>query len=192
MAWPLPGAVELAGHGVRLSTTDPAADARRLFVALDHDAVWTHLAGRADTPERLAASLAVRQADPTWHVWTVWTGDQVVGTTSFHEASVPDARLEIGATAYTPEAWGTAVNPATMLALLTHAFEVLGAGRVQLKTDVRNTRSQRAIERLGATREGVLRRYQRRTDGTVRDTVLYAVVAEDWPRVRAGLLERLG
>jgi RimJ/RimL family protein N-acetyltransferase len=64
-------------------------------------------------------------------------------------------------------------------------------GRVQLKTDIRNARSQAAIERLGASFEGVLRRYQRRADGSVRDTVLYSVTGEDWPRVRQGLEERL-
>jgi RimJ/RimL family protein N-acetyltransferase len=71
------------------------------------------------------------------------------------------------------------------------AFDELHAGRVQLKTDVRNTRSQRAIARLGARYEGTLGRYQRRADGTVRDTALFAVLAEDWPRVRDGLRDRL-
>lgn len=63
--------------------------------------------------------------------------------------------------------------------------------RVQLKTDVRNLRSQAAIERLGATREGVLRMYQRRQDDSIRDTVMYSVLAHEWPRVKEGLLERL-
>jgi RimJ/RimL family protein N-acetyltransferase len=74
---------------------------------------------------------------------------------------------------------------------MSHAFDELGMGRVQLKTDIRNLRSRGAIERLGVTHEGVLRRYQRRSDGTVRDTVMYAVVAEDWPSVRSGLLARI-
>ena len=82
----------------------------------------------------------------------------VVGTSTYLDVSVCDARLEIGSTAYAPGLWGTAMNPDTKLALLTHAFEVLGAGRVQLKTDVRNTRSQQAIARLGARYEGTLRR----------------------------------
>lgn len=105
--------------------------------------------------------------------------------------SIDDARLEIGATAYTPAVWGSAVNPEVKLALLGHAFDVLGAGRVALKTDVRNRRSQRAIAALGARYEGTLRRYQRRGDGTMRDTVLFAVVAEDWPAVRSRLTQRL-
>jgi RimJ/RimL family protein N-acetyltransferase len=87
--------------------------------------------------------------------------------------------------------WGTVVNPQTKLLLLGHAFDDLGAGRVQLKTDIRNVRSQQAIARLGATYEGVLRRYQRRADGTVRDTVLFSVIAEQWPSVRERLQARL-
>ena len=105
--------------------------------------------------------------------------------------SPADARLEVGSTAYAPSRWAGPVNPATKLLVLGLAFERLGAGRVQLKTDVRNTRSQQAIARLGASYEGVLRRYQRRADGTVCDTVLFSVTAEQWPAVRAGLLARL-
>jgi RimJ/RimL family protein N-acetyltransferase len=102
-----------------------------------------------------------------------------------------DARLEIGFTMYSPAVWGTVVNPQTKLLLLGHAFDDLGAGRVQLKTDIRNVRSQQAIARLGATYEGVLRRYQRRADGTVRDTVLFSIIAEEWPSVRSRLEARL-
>lgn len=105
--------------------------------------------------------------------------------------SLADARLEIGSTAYSPAVWATEVNPACKLLLMTWAFDH-GFGRVQLKTDIRNRRSQAAIAKLGATYEGVLRRYQRRQDGTVRDTVMYAVTAEEWPRVRDRLRARLG
>ena len=111
----------------------------------------------------------------------------VIGTSSYLDVSVIDARLEIGSTAYDRRVWGTAVNPEAKLLLLSHAFDVLGAGRVQLKTDVRNQRSQRAIARLGARYEATLRRYQRRSDDTVRDTVLFSILAEEWPAVRAGL-----
>jgi len=112
-------------------------------------------------------------------------------TSTYLDVSVGDARLERGSTAYAFDAWGTAVNPDTKLVLLTHAFEDLGAGRVQLKADVRNTRSQQAIARLGARHEGTLRRYQRRADGSVRDTPLFSITTEDWPAVRAALERRL-
>ena len=116
----------------------------------------------------------------------------VVGTTSFLEVSPVDARLEIGFTLYAPSVWGTEVNPECKLLLMTWAFEEAGMGRVQLKTDIRNARSQAAIAKLGAQYEGILRRYQRRQDGSVRDTVLYSVTAEEWPAVKAGLRQRLG
>lgn len=115
----------------------------------------------------------------------------VVGTTSYLELSLPDARVEIGHTVYTPAVWGGTVNPACKLLLMGWAFDH-GFGRVQLKTDIRNLRSQRAIAKLGATYEGVLRRYQRRADGTVRDTVMFSVTAEEWPEVRERLETRLG
>ena len=114
----------------------------------------------------------------------------VVGTTSYFELSLHDARLEIGHTIYSPAVWATEVNPEAKLLLLGWAFDH-GFGRVQLKTDIRNHRSQRAIAGLGAAYEGVLRRYQRRDDGTVRDSVLFSVTAEDWPDVRVRLQQRL-
>ncbi len=115
----------------------------------------------------------------------------VVGMSSYLDVSEGDARLEIGATAYAPEVWGSGVNPETKLLLLGYAFETLGAGRVNLVTDARNARSQRAIARLGARYEGTMRRHKRRADGTVRDTVLFSVIAEEWPGVRAGLEARV-
>ncbi len=82
------------------------------------------------------------------------------------------------------------MNPECKLLLLGHAFDC-GFGRVKLQTDAVNTRSQAAISRLGATREGVLRRHTRREDGTYRDTVVFSILAEEWPQVRAGLERRL-
>jgi RimJ/RimL family protein N-acetyltransferase len=100
-------------------------------------------------------------------------------------------RLEIGSTWYEPAARGTAVNPACKLLLLAHAFDVIGVNRVALVTDARNARSQAAIARLGAAREGVLRANMITQGGRVRDTVIFSIVAAEWPAVRAGLLARL-
>jgi len=124
-------------------------------------------------------------------MFVVLRAGSIVGTTSFLDVSVPDARVEIGSTMYARHEWGSDLNPVCKLLLMSHAFDVLGMGRVQLKTDVRNMRSRAAIEKIGATREGVLRRYQRRADATVRDTVMYSVVAEEWPVVRDKLSARL-
>ena len=197
MAWP-PVFAALAGTVVELSTVSPDRDAGDLFHALDHDVAWGHVAGRRASVAEYAASLsrAIDQGRLPWLVRLLRDhagipAGTVVGTTSYLDVSVPDARLEIGSTVYTPAVWGSGVNPDSKLLLLGHAFETLGVGRVQLKTDVRNERSQRAIARLGASYEGTLRRYQRRADGTLRDTVMFSILAEDWPRVRAALRDRV-
>jgi RimJ/RimL family protein N-acetyltransferase len=196
-SWPPAADAELRGQTVVLTRAVPG-DADELFAALDSDAVWRHMAGRpADADE--AASL-LRQWPAAGRLpWLVrlcrcvagLPAGTVAGMSSYLEVSQTDARLEIGGTAYATPLWGSSVNPEAKLLLLGHAFDVLGAGRVQLKTDVRNTRSQQAIARLGARYEGTLRRYQRRADGSVRDTVVFSVLAEEWPTVRAGLLARL-
>ena len=115
----------------------------------------------------------------------------LVGTTSLAEWSLPDERVHLGWTAYGPAYWGTVVNPATKLLVLGHAFDDCGFGRVKIQTDLINTRSQAAIARLGAMREGVLRRHMARPDGTWRDTVVFSVLRDEWPEVRAGLVVRL-
>ncbi len=198
MAWPPSPETVLAGEVVQLCPVVPDRDAAELFAALDHDEVWRHVAGRPRDPDDLAALLAagIDAGRLPWLVrlvrgWGGLAGGAVVGMSSYLDVSVHDARLEIGFTSYTPAVWGGAVNPETKLLLLGHAFDTLGAGRVQLKTDVRNVRSQQAIARLGASYEGTLRRYQRRADGTVRDTVLFSILAEEWPAVRTGLRDRL-
>jgi len=168
-----------------------ADDAAGLFAVDDSDECWRHVAGRPSSPDDL-----VRIVDGARvlgrHMWVVLRGNAIVGTTSFLDVSVIDARVEIGSTMYARSEWGSNLNTVCKLLLMSHAFDALGMGRVQLKTDVRNMRSRAAIEKIGATREGVLRRYQRRADGTVRDTVMYSVVAEEWPVVREKLNSRLG
>ncbi len=116
---------------------------------------------------------------------------EVVGTTSLGEAVLAHERVHLGWTLYRPRVWGSMVNPETKLLLLGHCFDDLGFGRVKIQTDALNARSAAAIERLGATREGVLRRHSRREDGSFRDTVVFSVIASDWPRVSAALLARL-
>ena len=117
---------------------------------------------------------------------------RAVGSTRFGDISPRDGRVEIGWTWIAPSHQRTAVNTEAKLLQLSYAFDELEATRVALKTDGRNLRSQAAIERLGAVREGVLRRHMVRPDGTTRDTVVFAVTIDDWPQVRAGLLARVG
>jgi N-acetyltransferase len=201
VAWPAmpwPPAKRLTGTVVELSVCNPDRDAEPLFQALNHDQVWRHLPERPRSAEQYASTLEKRITEGRW-VWTVrllgphagLTAGTVVGTTSFLEVVIADARLEIGATTYNPLVWSTSVNPDTKLQLLGCAFETLRVGRVELKTDVRNVRSQRAIARLGAQYEGTLRRHKRRADGTVRDSVLFSIIAEEWPAVKEGLIARV-
>ncbi len=117
---------------------------------------------------------------------------KAVGTTSYFDIRPEHRGLEIGHTWIATPYQGTQVNPEAKYLMLRHAFEDLGAMRVQLKTDGRNLQSQRAMEKLGAQKEGVLRKHVVLPDGYVRDTVMYSITDEDWPKVKAGLEERLG
>lgn len=118
-------------------------------------------------------------------------GGTVVGTSSLGDVDLTNESIHLGWTAYAPAVWGTVVNPATKLLLLAHAFEDCGFGRVKIQTDLRNARSQAAIAKLGAVREGVLRRHKRLADGSFRDTVVFSIIADEWPQVRKGLLARI-
>jgi RimJ/RimL family protein N-acetyltransferase len=117
---------------------------------------------------------------------------RAVGRTSYLNISRRDRGLEIGST-WLGRPWQrTSLNTEAKYLLLRHAFEVLGAVRVQFKTDLRNVQSQRAIERLGAAREGVLRKHMLVRDGFIRDSVLYSILAEEWPAVKDRLEARMG
>lgn len=116
---------------------------------------------------------------------------RVLGATRFGRADRHVPRVEIGWTWYAVDVRGTLVNPESKLLLLTHAFEQLGCRAVCLQTSGWNERSQRAIAKLGATRDGVLRRDRRQRDGRLRDTVSFSILDEEWPTVRAGLRRRL-
>ena len=115
----------------------------------------------------------------------------LVGTSALAEAQLYHESIHLGSTLYGRRWWGTVVNPEAKLLLLGHCFDDCGYGRVRIQTDVLNRRSQAAIAKLGARREGVLRRDMKREDGTFRDTVVFSVLADEWPAVRAGLEQRL-
>ena len=117
---------------------------------------------------------------------------KAIGMTCYLDIRAAHRGLEIGSTWIATAYQGTKVNPECKYMLLRHAFETLGALRVQLKTDLRNLQSQRAIEKLGAPREGVLRKHMIVANNHVRDTVMYSITNEDWPRVKERLENRLG
>ena len=196
----------LVGRVVRLDamTLD---DGPALFAALDDPRVWAsgYAGGPAARPADveaigpfIGAGIRARERGERFAFVVRLTGTDlgppgtVVGTSSLGDVDLVNERVHLGWTAYAPRWWGTAVNAECKLLLLGHAFDDCGFGRVKIQTDRLNERSQAAIAKLGATREGVLRRHMRRADGSFRDSVVYSVLAQEWPAVRAGLLARLG
>lgn len=183
----------LNSERVRLEPLSPAHAAGLFAIGCD-PAIWTSLPSGAfaapSDAERFVADALARTAAGSEIAFAVIAraNNAIAGTTRYLDIRPSDRSLEIGWTWYGVDYQRTAVNTETKLLLLTHAFDTLEAIRVQFKTDARNVRSQRAIERLGAQREGVLRSHMiLPKDGYVRDSVYYSVIAEEWPVVRAQL-----
>lgn len=192
-----PSPVRLEGHNVALEPLT-SQHAGALFAASQNPAIWRWLpipmfgsiqdvnqwieeARRSQATGTEVAFVIVRRSD-----------GRVVGSTRYLDIRRSHRALEIGWTWLASEAQRTSVNTETKLLLLTHAFEILGAVRVQLKTDERNEQSRAAIARLGAIFEGILRNYQTRPhDGYVRNTAMYSITAAEWPAVKAKLVARM-
>lgn len=189
MPWIEP--VTLTGAHVRL---EPVGDqhVEDLLAAAQDDEVWAHLKwNRPGTREQMAAIVA-DAGDAALRLAQVDVASgKAVGFTNYMDVSEAHRTLEVGGTWIGRPWWRTALNTEAKLLVLGHAFEALGANRVALKTDIRNVRSQDAIARLGARREGVLRHQYVRKDGSLRDTVLFSVIPEEWPAIRSRLRERL-
>ncbi|MFI6759583.1 bifunctional pyridoxamine 5'-phosphate oxidase family protein/GNAT family N-acetyltransferase [Micromonospora sp. NPDC050417] len=186
----------MTGAHVRLEPLDPA-HTDELHAATDDEEVWRHLAHpRPRHRDELAAIVAeALRAHHTgqrvpWVQRCARTG-AIVGSTSYYEIDEARRTVAIGHTFLGRAHWRTGINTEAKLLLLTRAFEELGAERVAWHTDIRNARSQQAIARLGAQREGVLRRHRQRPDGSWRDTVLYAMTADEWPKAQITLQEML-
>ncbi len=119
------------------------------------------------------------------------TSHSVVGSTRYLDIQLREQGVEIGWTWYTPKVWSTTINPEAKLLLLRHAFEDWGAIRVALKTDDRNVRSQAAIRKLGAQYEGTLRNHRIRSDGSIRHTIMFSIISDEWSTVRNRLMQRI-
>ncbi|MDC6269919.1 GNAT family N-acetyltransferase [Lysinibacillus fusiformis] len=117
---------------------------------------------------------------------------EIIGSTRFMDIDDTHQRVEIGTTWLTPAYWRTAINTNCKYLLLQYCFETLHLQRVQIKTDHENSQSQKAIERIGATKEGILRNHMIRKDGTTRHTVMYSITLEEWPQVKIHLNQLLG
>lgn len=191
-----PKPVLLAGRHVRLEPLERRHLPALLGAARDPETFRYFLTpplGEAAAMTRWMDSILKNQAAGTDVGWaTVRVSDgRVVGATTYLDIRRVNRGLEIGNTWIAPEAQRTAVNTEAKYLQLRHAFEDLGAWRVQFKTDERNTRSREAIARLGCTFEGILRKYQLRFDGFVRNTAMFSLLAEEWPAAKAALEARL-
>ena len=187
--------VTLEGHGVRLEPLTPAHEAGIRDAGSD-GRLFELWYTSVPAPDQVAAYIASANEGMAaghmlpWAVRDVATGD-VIGSTRYHDIVPAIDRVEIGYTFYAQRVQRTHVNTACKLLLLTHAFETVGCEVVGLRTDNFNFRSQRAIEGIGAKRDGVIRHHAARRDGSARDTYIYSILLDEWPDVKRHLATRL-
>jgi RimJ/RimL family protein N-acetyltransferase len=167
-----------------------------LLAAASDPAIYEFFPWRLDTRDAMAAHVRWLLDDQRRGVSLPFaivdrSTDAIVGSTRLHTISQENRSCEIGTTWLSPAVWRTGVNPECKYLLLRHCFEVWKTVRVQLKTDVRNERSQRAIEGLGAVKEGILRQHWILPNGRIRDSVLYSILLEEWPEVKRRMEARL-
>jgi N-acetyltransferase len=184
----------LEGYGVRLE----ALDARHLpaLRAECHDpALWEFTFSGSPFGDDTEADAWIRAAreDPKTQAFAILDGSNgaTIGSTRYFEIEPAHRKLEIGWTFVATPYWRSHVNTACKLLLMRYAFEEWNAVRVQFKAEAKNSRSRRALEGIGATCEGVMRNFRIRTDGEIRDTSFYSVIAPEWPAVRTRLERRL-
>ncbi len=190
-----PRPTTLEGNGVRL---EPLAAAHHdaLEAAAADGKLWelwfTTIPEPGKTRAYVETALAGQEAGHMlpWAVRDLASGT-IVGSTRYHDIVAAADRVEIGYTWYGKRWQKSHVNTACKLLLLGHAFDALGCKVVGLRTDNFNFNSQRAIEALGAKKDGVIRHHWPRRDGTIRDTVMYSIIASEWPDVRRHLERRL-
>jgi len=193
MKTPLP--ISLEGHGVRLEPL--AREHHDALIAAARDGhLWTLWFTSVPTPDETNSYIAAAHAGQAAGNMLPWAvrdlaSKTIVGSTRYHDIVTAIDRVEIGYTWYAARCQKTHINTACKLLLLAHAFDVLGCRVVGFRTDNFNFASQKAIAALGAKKDGVLRHHQARRDGTVRDTVLFSILASEWPDVKRHLDLRL-
>ena len=190
-----PKPVVLEGHGIRLEPLSPEHLAGLVKAASDGE-LWNLWFTSVPEPGTTLTYIEEALKGARDHHMLPWavrdlSDNEIVGTTRYHDIVPAIDRVEIGYTWYAQRCQRSHVNTTCKLLLLEHAFDQLGCAVVGLRTDNFNVRSQRAIEGIGAKKDGVLRRHQARRDGTVRDTVLYSILKEEWRDVRRHLELRL-
>ncbi len=179
----------LEGRQVRLEPLT-SGHAEGLLEAADSDEVFTWLTfGRPTTLAQARALVDFYLTNPALTAWAQidLASGRVAGLTTYYDVDAAQRTVAIGYTWLGSAFWRTGVNTESKLLLLTRAFDELGCVRVVWHTDARNERSQNAIQRLGARREGTLRKHKIRRDGTWRDTALFSMTDDEWPGARAAL-----
>jgi RimJ/RimL family protein N-acetyltransferase len=184
--------VTLGFHGVRLEPLS-LAHADGLRAAAEDGELWNLRVTSVPEPHNVEAYIRTALEMPDRLAFAVLDAstDAVIGTTSYHDILPAVDRVEIGWTWYAKSRQRSHVNTSCKLLLLSHAFDTLGCAVVGLRTDNFNHASQRAIERLGAKKDGVIRHHWPRRDGTVRDTVMYSILRGEWPEIKAHLHYKL-
>lgn len=166
-----------------------------LWEAATPDVIWTYMATKVrskDEMEQMISGAIKARENGTEYTFTVVNNEnQIIGSTRFLDILPHHKSAEIGSTWYHPDVWRTQVNSECKFLLLSHAFDVWNLTRVQLKTDSRNIRSQHAIARIGAVKEGVLRKDRIISDGYVRDTVFFSILRDEWKDVSTQLKIKL-
>ena len=187
-----PRPITLAGDRVTLEPISITQAAEYFLIGQDPE-IWRFLAPDAfrtvSDAEHWIETMLARQEQTGSVTFSIYdnTAGRLAGSSSYLDVRVAHAGIEIGYTWYGREFQRTYVNTATKLVLLEHAFQTLGANRVQLQTDARNERSQKAILRLGAVREGILRQHKLYPNGVVRNSAMFSITRDEWPTVRANL-----
>ncbi|WP_330946810.1 GNAT family protein [Thermomonas sp. LB-4] len=183
----------LSTHGVRLEplTRDHIAALQDAVDDGDIGAInYVNVPARDGIPGWVEEALAMRDAGRQLP-FAIVAGGRAVGSTRFYDIDLSVPTLAIGYTFHAGSVWRTHVNTAGKRLMLGHAFDTLGAQSVYFHTSHQNLRSQAAIERLGAQRDGILRAHRRHKDGSLRDTHVYSITAPEWPAIRARLDARL-
>ena len=187
--------IELEGYGVRLEPLESRHE-RELAAAAADGALWelwfTMVPAPGETRTYIETALTGQREGRMlpWAVRNLATG-ALVGSTRLHDVAANIDRVEIGYTWYAKSAQRSHINTTCKLLLLTHAFESVGCKVVGLRTDKFNFASQRAIEALGAKKDGVIRHFGTRRDGSARDVVMYSILLSEWPEVKLHLTRRL-
>lgn len=172
-------------------------DVDGIYACCQDERIWTHMLDTLKTKEDVQTyieqALVNRETGTEYpFVIVLRATNEIIGSTRFSDIATAHKRLEIGHTWLHPSFWRTNINTECKYLLLSYCFSQLQFQRVQLKTGHENSQSQKAIERIGAKKEGVLRNHMIRPNGTVRHTVMYSVIEEDWPEVKQrieGLME---